>query len=138
MNTKKIDLQSIKGSGAAGGLGGALAGIMNAELKSGFTVIAELLRLEDEIRTSDFVLTGEGNLDAQSMHGKVPVSVAEYASKYHVPAIALAGGIELRDHYHPLEAIFSIQSYPCSMEEAIENTYENTKFTTAQIVSLLK
>ncbi|MGI8316703.1 glycerate kinase [Halobacillus mangrovi] len=131
-------LQEIQGAGAAGGLGGALAGVLGAEMKSGFDVIAELVGLETLLEDADLVLTGEGSLDAQSAHGKVPVSVGKIARNYDVPAVALAGVVDVEGSYEELTAVFSIQSGPCSLAEALDHrtTYKNIKHTTKQILSL--
>lgn len=81
------------GAGAAGGVGFAFLSYLQATIVPGFDEIARHLHLEEEIQTSDLVVTGEGLLDAQSLMGKVPVSVARLADKYNKPVIALAGGV---------------------------------------------
>jgi glycerate kinase len=132
------DLQKIEGAGAAGGLGGALAGVLGAEMKSGFEVISKLVGLEAFLKGADLVLTGEGSLDAQSAHGKVPVSVGNIAMKYGVPSVALAGAVDLEGTYEGLSAVFSIQSGPCTLAEALDrNTaYKNIRQTTKQVINL--
>ena len=82
------------GAGAAGGLGFALGVFLHAELMPGIEIVMEETRLEEKIKNADFVVTGEGRLDAQTAMGKAPVGVAKLAKKYHKPVIAFAGGIE--------------------------------------------
>jgi glycerate kinase len=82
------------GSGAAGGFGFSLRSFLNAEMKSGFALIAERSRLEEQVSSADFVLTGEGKMDAQSLFGKVPVGVAHMARRHGVPTAVFAGRIE--------------------------------------------
>ena len=82
------------GTGAAGGLGFALGVFLHAELMPGVEIVMEETRLEEKIKNADFVVTGEGRLDAQTAMGKAPVGVAKLAKKYHKPVIAFAGGIE--------------------------------------------
>lgn len=82
------------GAGAAGGLGFALGVFLHAELMPGIEIVMEETRLEEKIKNADFVVTGEGRLDAQTAMGKAPVGVAKFAKKYHKPVIAFAGGIE--------------------------------------------
>ncbi|ARI76157.1 glycerate kinase [Halobacillus mangrovi] len=132
------NLQEIQGAGAAGGLGGALAGVLGAEMKSGFDVIAELVGLENLVEDADLVLTGEGSLDTQSAHGKVPVSVGKIARNYDVPAVAMAGVVDVEGSYEGLTAVFSIQSGPCSLTEALDHStaYNNIRHTTKQILNL--
>ena len=124
--------------GAAGGLGGALAGVLGARMESGFSIVADLVGLEEAIRTADLVLTGEGSLDAQSAHGKVPMSVAKLADSYGIPAVGLAGAVDIAGRYDPLRAVFSVQTGPCLLEEALEETraYENIKHVAEQVVRM--
>ena len=82
------------GAGAAGGLGFALGVFLHAELMPGIEIVMEETRLEEKIKNADFVVTGEGRLDAQTAMGKAPVGVAKLAKKCHKPVIAFAGGIE--------------------------------------------
>ena len=82
------------GAGAAGGLGFALGVFLHAELMPGIEIVMEETHLEKKIKNADFVVTGEGRLDAQTAMGKAPVGVAKLAKKYHQPVIAFAGGIE--------------------------------------------
>ena len=96
-------MKEESGAGAAGGVGFAFLSYLQATIVPGFDEIARHLHLEEEIQTSDLVVTGEGLLDAQSLMGKVPVSVARLADKYNKPVIALAGGVskEARQAYFP-------------------------------------
>ncbi|QBS42059.1 glycerate kinase [Nocardia sp. CS682] len=79
------------GAGAAGGTGfGALA-VLGAHMRSGIEVILELLDFPALLDGADLVITGEGSLDAQSLHGKAPIGVCASARKAGVPVIAVAG-----------------------------------------------
>ena len=72
----------------------ALGVFLHAELMPGIEIVMEETHLEEKIKNADFVVTGEGRLDAQTAMGKAPVGVAKLAKKYHKPVIAFAGGIE--------------------------------------------
>lgn len=85
-----VDVRDLPGSGAAGGLGGALAAV-GAELVSGFEVVAEEVRLVEHIERADLVVTGEGFLDEQSFDGKVVGGVVELARAAGVPVLAVVG-----------------------------------------------
>ncbi len=85
-----VDVRSIKGSGAAGGLGGGLAAI-GAKLVPGFDLVAEKLTLADRIAGADLVVTGEGFLDKQSFAGKAVGGVAQLADKAGVPVLVIVG-----------------------------------------------
>ena len=88
-------IDKIKGGGAAGGAGAGLYGLLNAEIKSGFDLLSEIVSLEKEIITSDLIITGEGCLDNQSVYGKLPQKVGELAIKHNKPLICIAGEIKL-------------------------------------------
>ncbi|WP_406944913.1 glycerate kinase [Halobacillus sp. SY10] len=124
-----VDLQEIPGAGAAGGLGGALAGVLGAQMKPGFDIIAELTGLEGKIKDADVVLTGEGSLDAQSAHGKVPVSVGVMAKRFDKPVIAMAGKVDPTDFRPAIDAVYSIQRCPVSLEEAVDGEAASTNIT---------
>ena len=82
------------GSGAAGGLAfGLKAAVPQAEVRSGFALIADYATLTERLATCDLVLTGEGRLDAQSSLGKAPLALARLAHAQGVPVIAFAGDI---------------------------------------------
>lgn len=67
---------------------------MNCELQSGFDVLARAASLEDKIRRSDAVITGEGKTDRQTLFGKLPKRVSDIAEKFGVPCILLSGDVE--------------------------------------------
>ena len=89
-----VDLAAIPGSGAAGGLGGGLAAL-GARLVPGFGLIAEHTGLADAVRSADAVVTGEGKLDAESFNGKVVGGVLALAAEHGVPALVVAGAVEV-------------------------------------------
>ncbi|MFI6042215.1 glycerate kinase [Nocardia sp. NPDC051321] len=79
------------GAGAAGGTGfGALA-LLGAQVRSGIEVILELLDFPALLDGADLVITGEGSLDTQSLHGKAPIGVCDTARKAGIPVIAVVG-----------------------------------------------
>ncbi|MGH9115981.1 MAG: glycerate kinase family protein [Acidimicrobiales bacterium] len=88
-----VDVRSIPGSGAAGGLAGGLAAL-GATLVGGFDLVAERVELAGRIEAADLVLTGEGLLDDQSFQGKVVGGVAGLAEEAGVPVVVLAGDVE--------------------------------------------
>ena len=88
------DAADIPGAGAAGGLGYGLMAFCGAELVSGFDLVAEAVQLRERIAAADLVITGEGRLDAQTLHGKGPVGVAQMARALGKPVAAFAGAIE--------------------------------------------
>jgi glycerate kinase len=85
-----IDVRDIDGSGAAGGLAGALAAL-GGRLTPGFELVADELDLYDALGDADLVITGEGHLDRQSFEGKVVGGVAEAAADLGVAVAAIVG-----------------------------------------------
>jgi len=85
-----VDVRSLEGSGAAGGLAGGLAAA-GARLEPGFDLVADEVGLYDRLEHADLVVTGEGFLDAESFDGKTVGGVAEMASHLGVPVLAVVG-----------------------------------------------
>jgi glycerate kinase len=85
-----VDVRDIPGSGAAGGLAGALAAL-GGRLTPGFDLVADELDLHEQLEGADLVITGEGHLDRQSFEGKVVGGMSELAAEYDVPIAAIVG-----------------------------------------------
>src|SRR5204863_9221841 len=81
------------GAGAAGGLGFAFLEYLGAEARSGVQIVAETLGLEQAVRDADWVFTGEGSVDAQTMLGKTPFGVAQIAQRNDKPTVIFAGRV---------------------------------------------
>jgi glycerate kinase len=129
----------VPGAGAAGGCAAGLHGLLRAELVSGFELLAELSHLEEQIAASDLIITAEGRIDGQSLEGKLPVGVAKLAKKHYKPVVVLAGSIG--EHLDPLyglgiDAIFSIQSKPCTLEESMNSAAELIESTAERVFRL--
>merc|ERR1711879_140465 len=77
--TIQTDFRNYPGTGAAGGLGFGLVAFLSAYLMSGLDIVADATDLTKRIKQADLVITGEGHFDNQSLHGKVPVKVAQIA-----------------------------------------------------------
>ncbi len=88
------DISYIPGAGAAGGLGGALAGFLNARLLSGIDILLDAIKFDSSISGADLVITGEGKIDSQTARGKVPAGVLKRARAQNIRTIAIAGLVE--------------------------------------------
>lgn len=123
-----VDVKNVPGAGAAGGMGAALMAFLGAELKSGIEIVTQALNLEEHIHDCTLVVTGEGRIDSQSIHGKVPVGVANVAKKYHKPVIGIAGSLT-RDvgvvHQYGIDAVFSVLTSIGTLEEAFRGAFDN-------------
>jgi glycerate kinase len=91
-----VDVREVPGAGAAGGLGAGLVAFLGAELRPGVDVVMEAVGFAGRLARADLVITGEGRLDAQSLHGKVPAGVLREARAAGVPALVLCGRAEVR------------------------------------------
>jgi glycerate kinase len=91
-----VDVTTLDGSGAAGGLAGGLAAL-GASLVPGFEVVADALGLEEHIARARLVVTGEGFLDEQSFRGKAVGGVAALARDVGVPVLVVAGDVYADD-----------------------------------------
>lgn len=85
------DIAALPGAGAAGGLGGALAAFLNAELRPGISLLLEANGFQDKIKGADLIITGEGRADRQTTMGKVPVGVLHEALLVGIPVVLIAG-----------------------------------------------
>jgi glycerate kinase len=85
------DFRNNPGAGAAGGLGFGLMSFCSGELRPGFDVVADVVELEEKIRSADVVITGEGKLDRQTLEGKAPAGVARLARKFGKRVFAVVG-----------------------------------------------
>ena len=92
-----IDLSSIKGTGAAGGLGGAFHAFLNGRLQSGIGMVLDAIGFEEQIKDADLIITGEGRIDSQTCRGKVISGITSVAAKHGVPVIAIAGIVDMSE-----------------------------------------
>ena len=115
------DVRDEPGSGAAGGLGFAAKAFFGAQFRAGVEVVAELVNLESVVKGADWVITGEGRFDAQTLRGKTPFGVARIAQQHDVPVVVLAGtlGEGYQTMYeHGVNAAFAVTSGPMGLEYA--------------------
>ncbi len=119
-------LRDLPGAGAAGGLGFGLMAFCDAQLHPGFELVAEITQLREQITAADLIITGEGSLDAQTLHGKGPAGVAAMAHAQGKPVLAICG---VTDPEVPgLNKVFSLilplRPLASSTEEAIAHAAE--------------
>ncbi|MEI2265723.1 glycerate kinase [Erwinia sp. CGal63] len=135
-----IDVLSIPGGGAAGGMGAALHAFCGAELRRGIEIVTEALGLDELVKDAALVITGEGRIDSQTIHGKVPIGVAKVAKRYNKPVIGIAGSLT-KDvgivHQHGLDAVFSVIYSICTLEDALSGAAENVRMAARNIAATL-
>lgn len=84
----------LPGGGAAGGMGAGMSAFFGASLRSGIDIVLDTVRFDRMLQTADWVFTGEGRLDSQSLRGKVVIGVAQRAKAAGIPVIAVVGDAE--------------------------------------------
>lgn len=137
----KADIAEAPGAGAAGGLGGALLAFLNAELKSGIELVIKYTDLESKVQGADYVFTGEGAIDGQTIFGKTPVGVSKIAKKYNIPTIAFGGKVsDDADNLFDegIIALFSIMRGVESLDDALRNGAHNLEKTVENVVRTLR
>ncbi len=105
----RVDVQSIPGSGAAGGLGGALVAL-GGQLRSGYELVADLVGLRRQLARAQLVVTGEGALDRTSFAGKVVGGVLRDLSALGVPALVIAGRVDAEAYEEVDDRMVSVVS----------------------------
>jgi glycerate kinase len=95
--TTGTDARTLPGAGAAGGVGFAALALLGATMRPGIEVVFELVGFDAALRGADLVVTGEGSLDEQTLHGKAPTGVARAARAAGVPVVAVCGRSTLTD-----------------------------------------
>jgi len=90
-DTTGHDFRDAPGSGAAGGAGFAALALLDADMRPGVETVLELVGFEAAAADADLVITGEGSLDEQTLHGKAPVGVAAACRRLGVPVVAVCG-----------------------------------------------
>ena len=126
------NLSMQPGAGSAGGIGYGFLAFLKADQKSGVQIILEKLNFEQHLSTTDLLITGEGRFDSQSLRGKAPMGVIDYARKYKCSIFVIAGSTEddeiLENKYH-IDKVFSIISKDLSFEQSIANPNDSLMAT---------
>lgn len=134
---------SFPGAGAAGGMGFAFMAYLGGRLQSGIELVIKETGLEDYVKLSDVVVTGEGRLDGQSCMGKTPVGVASIAKKYSKKVIAFSGSVTddaVKCNSYGIDAFFPILRQICTLDEAMNPTAAaaNLSACALQVFNLVK
>ncbi len=136
-----VDVAHLPGAGAAGGLGAAFKAFLGADLKPGSEIVTTAVGLEAVLADADLVITGEGRIDGQTIHGKTPIGVASVAKRRGKPVIGIAGclGSEAEAVFdHGIDAVFSVLSRSCSLSEAFAEAGDNLRVTARNVAATLR
>ncbi|GBQ19022.1 glycerate kinase [Gluconacetobacter sacchari DSM 12717] len=131
-------IDTVPGAGAAGGLGGGALAFLDATLRPGVEIVMEALGLDAILSDADLVITGEGRIDGQTVHGKAPIGVARVARRHGRPVIGIAGSLgqdAARVHAHGIDAVFSVVNRPCTLEDALAEAAANVRVTARNVAA---
>ena len=133
------DLSGLAGGGAAGGMGAGASLFLGAALQSGIKTVLDLRGFDDRLTEGTVVFTGEGKFDASSLEGKAVSGVAARAAAKGVPVVVLAGSVDaVPDAYaHGVTAVFSVQSAPRSLDEAMRRCADDLREAAANLTRLI-
>ena len=118
------DINDIPGAGAAGGLAAGALAFMNAALVSGIETVMTVSNLQAELESADWIITGEGSFDQQSLRGKVVSGIARMALESHTRLAVLAGQVTVpQQEYQKLGIIAAIgcRTNDMSLDYAMKN-----------------
>ena len=123
----RVDITNIKHGGAAGGTAAGAHAFLNAQLEDGIESFLSIVNFEKELQKADLVITGEGSIDIQTLHGKGPAGVAKKAKEIGIPVIALAGRIEDEEHQYKrlFDQAICISEKESDLNSALLNTAKN-------------
>lgn len=116
------DVRAAQGGGAAGALSAGLMAFLGGRIESGIDLILDLCGFDEYLQDTALVITSEGRMDAQTIHGKGPFGVARRALARGVPTVALVGGLDADDallHEAGLWAALPILNEPLSLDVAL-------------------
>jgi glycerate kinase len=135
------NIASIPGGGAAGGLGAGLAAFCGGRLQPGIEVVLDVTGFDAHLREADLVLTGEGQIDAQTTFGKAPRGVLARARAFQKPCAAVVGNIAMDrtilvgpDGFDQIMALVNNQT---TKEEALRNARELISLRTEELLAML-
>lgn len=141
--TRELGLRvaEIPGAGAAGAMGAGAVAFFGASLKPGIETVLDTVRFEERIAGADFVITGEGKLDSQSLRGKVVIGVSRRAKQLGIPVFAVVGdvGDDIDEAYREgVTAIFSTNHLAVPFSEAKKRSALDYRLTIENLFRALK
>ncbi|KPM00970.1 glycerate kinase [Vibrio splendidus] len=128
------------GYGAAGGTPMGLGLLFNMQIKPGIEMVLDVLQADDVLKGADLVITGEGQMDNQTLQGKTPYGIAKRASLQGIPTIGIAGslGTEVEALYGEMSSLFGTVRSPQSLDQVLKEAEKNLTRTARNIAATLK
>ncbi|MCC4816592.1 glycerate kinase [Vibrio lentus] len=133
-------VHSRVGYGAAGGTPMGLGLLFNMQIKPGIEMVLDVLQADDVLKGADLVITGEGQMDNQTLQGKTPYGIAKRASLQGIPTIGIAGslGTEVEALYGEMSSLFGTVRSPQSLDQVLMEAEKNLTRTARNIAATLK
>ena len=136
------DISQLPGTGAAGAMGAGMVAFFNAKLQMGIQTVLDTVQFDEKIADADYIFTGEGKLDAQSLRGKVVMGIAQRAQQQEKKVIAVVGGADdknIKEVYRMgVTAVFPINRLPQDFSVSRQYSADNLGYTMDNILRLLK
>ena len=135
------DIAALPGAGAGGGIAAAMRVFLDGRLRPGSEIVTEAVGLEAALADADLVVTGEGRIDGQTVHGKTPVGVARVARRHGVPVVAIGGCLaadSAQVHAHGIDAVFACVTRACTLAEALSEAASNLQGAARNVAAVLK
>ena len=136
-----IDVRQVRGGGAAGAFAAGLMAFLSCEIVSGIDMVLAQNRFEDKLARASLVITGEGQIDAQTLGGKGPLGVAKLAAAQGLPTVAIVGGLNIDDallHAAGVQAAFSIVDKPMPLQAALDDAADLLRRAALRLGYVLK
>lgn len=128
----RLSLSNLKGAGAAGGMGCGMVAFFGSALQMGIETVLDTVKFDELLKDADYVFSGEGKIDTQSLRGKVVLGVAKHTKKAGVPLIAIVGDIGdgIEEAYEKgVSGIFSINRVAAEYKDARKRAKEDLYLT---------
>ena len=136
-----LHLAQLSGSGAAGGMGAGCIAFFGAQLKPGIEAVLDMVQFDRCLQGADLVITGEGRLDTQSLHGKVISGIARRTRPRQIPLLALVGSIAegAEDAYElGVTAMFGIDREAVAFEAYAHKSAQQYQRTLEDVLRLIQ
>ncbi|MDD4194683.1 MAG: glycerate kinase, partial [Acholeplasmataceae bacterium] len=136
-----IDDPYFKGAGAAGGLGYGAKIFANSKIQMGIETVLDAMQFDELAKDADYIITGEGQMDFQSLRGKVAIGVARRAKRTKAKVIAVVGSLKGNKEDYINEGIDDIvvtNYLNLSFDELKPRAKEDMTYTVGLFIGTLK
>jgi glycerate 2-kinase len=137
----KLSLGELKGAGAAGGMGCGMVAFFGSTLQMGIETVLDTVKFNELLKDTDYVLSGEGKIDTQSIRGKVVIGIANRTKKAKVPLLAIVGDIGdgIEEAYEKgVTGIFSINRVAVEYKDARKRAKQDLYLTVDNLMRFMK